>query len=36
MKKLLTGAEMFENCVNVYNEDYSAFTTEGEPRGKMK
>lgn len=36
MKKLLTTNEMFENCVNKYNEDFSAFTVEGEPRGKMK
>ncbi len=36
MKKLLTGEENFANCVNKYNEDYSAFTTEGEPRGITK
>ena len=36
MKKLLTGKEMMANCRNVYNEDYTAFTVEGEPRGKMK
>lgn len=36
MKTLLTGKEHFANCKNVYNEDFTAFTTEGEPRGKMK
>ena len=36
MKKLLTGTEMVANCRNVYNEDYTAFTVEGEPRGEMK
>ena len=36
MKKLLTTKEMFANCRNVYNADYSAFTVEGEPRGEMK
>ena len=36
MKKLLTGKEMMANCRNVYNADYTAFTVEGEPRGKMK
>lgn len=35
MKKLLTNKEMFANCRNVYNADYSAFIVEGEPRGKM-
>ena len=36
MKKLLTGAECFADIVNVYNKDYTAFTSIGEPRGKMK
>jgi hypothetical protein len=36
MKTLLTSKEMFANCKNVYNEDFTAFHTEGEPRGKMK
>lgn len=36
MKKLLTDKEVFSNCRNVYNEDYTAFKVEGEPRGKMK
>lgn len=36
MKKLLTSTEMFANCENVYNEDYTAFEVKGEPRGKMK
>lgn len=36
MIKLLTGEEIFADCVNVYNEDYTGFTTVGEPRGKVK
>lgn len=36
MIKLLTTKESFANCVNKYNEDSTAFTTEGEIRGKMK
>lgn len=35
MKKLLTNKEMFANCRNVYNADYSGFVVEGEPRGEM-
>lgn len=36
MKKLLTGNEVFANCVNRFNDDYSAIIVEGEPRGTMK
>ena len=36
MKKLLTGNEVFANCVNRFNDDYSAIIVEGEPRGEMK
>ena len=36
MKKLLTSKENYVNCVNTYSEDYTAFTTKGEPRGKIK
>lgn len=36
MKTLLTGNENFANVENVYNEDYTAFTSVREPRGKMK
>ena len=36
MKKLLTGNEVFANCVNRFNDDYSAIIVEGEPRGTTK
>lgn len=36
MKTLLTGKEVSANCKVVYNDDYTAFTIEGEPRGKSK
>lgn len=36
MIKLLTTKENLINCVNVYNEDYTCFTVEGEPKGTTK
>lgn len=36
MKKLLTSKENYVNCVNTYSGDYTALTTKGEPRGKIK
>lgn len=36
MKTLLTSSENLANCINVYNENYTAFMVKGEPRGKIK
>lgn len=36
MKTLLTGKEHCEDIVNIYNENYTAFTINGKEKGKAK